>query len=239
MLQQGPVRVHHLSCPYCPIEVLTCQAFQPGLKAGEGGGLVQQSVDPRTHRGHPCFHGYGQTHAIHPFGPEQRLQGCQPIGETAEIGDDVTLYHDVTLGGIAPSVDSESQKRVKRHPTLSDGVIVGSGAQILGPLTVGRNARVGANAVVVKDVPDGVTVVGIPAKPVDTAPALGDTFAAYGTPTVDTPAREERAIAGLLDEVSALRRRVEELENEQDRRGVPTPPVAGEDSDVESDAPHR
>ncbi len=161
------------------------------------------------------------------------------IGETAEIGDDVTLYHDVTLGGIAPSVDSESQKRVKRHPTLSDGVIVGSGAQILGPLTVGRNARVGANAVVVKDVSDGVTVVGIPAKPVDTAPALGDTFAAYGTPTVDTPAREERAIAGLLDEVSALRRRVEELENEQDRRGVPTPPDAGEDSDVESDAPHR
>src|SRR3546814_1154554 len=74
------------------------------------------------------------------------------VGETAEIGDGVTLYHDVTLGGVAPSVDSESQRNRKRHPTLGDGVIVGSGAQILGPITVGDYARVGANAVVTKDV---------------------------------------------------------------------------------------
>jgi serine O-acetyltransferase len=161
------------------------------------------------------------------------------IGETAEIGDDVTLYHGVTLGGIAPSVDSESQKQVKRHPTLLDGAIVGSGAQVLGPVTVGRNARVGANAVVVKDVPEGVTVVGIPAKPADSVSAAGDSFAAYGTPTDDLPAREERAIAGLLNEVSALRRRVEELENEQAQRGVGTPPEAGEDTDIETDRPHR
>src|SRR3546814_14749898 len=72
------------------------------------------------------------------------------VGETAEIGDGVTLYHDVTLGGVAPSVDSESQRNRKRHPTLGDGVIVGSGAQILGPITVGDYARVGANAVVTR-----------------------------------------------------------------------------------------
>ena len=80
------------------------------------------------------------------------------IGETAEIGDGVTLYHDVTLGGVAPSVDSDSQRNQKRHPTLEDGVIVGSGAQILGPITVGACARVGANAVVTKNVPAGATV---------------------------------------------------------------------------------
>jgi serine O-acetyltransferase len=159
------------------------------------------------------------------------------IGETAEIGDDVTIYHGVTLGGIAPSVDSETQKQVKRHPTVLDGAIIGSGAQVLGPITVGRNARVGANAVVVKDVPGGVTVVGIPAKPADATGASPDRFTAYGTPTGDTPAREERAIAGLLDEVSALRRRVEELEKEQAQRGVPGSSEASEGTDVETDAP--
>ncbi len=86
------------------------------------------------------------------------------IGETAEIGADVTLYHDVTLGGIAPSIDSSSQVDQKRHPTLEDGVIIGSGAQILGPITVGKGARVGANAVALKDIPAGVSVVGIPAR---------------------------------------------------------------------------
>jgi serine O-acetyltransferase len=159
------------------------------------------------------------------------------IGETAEIGDDVTLYHGVTLGGIAPSVDSVMQKQVKRHPTLFEGAIIGSGAQVLGPITVGRNARVGANAVVVKNVPDGVTVVGIPAKPTDAASASPEGFTAYGTPTMDTPAREERAIAGLLDEVSALRRRVEELEKEQAQRVGPGPTEVSDDADVETDAP--
>src|SRR5215831_18952770 len=80
------------------------------------------------------------------------------IGETAEIGDDVTLYQGVTLGGVAPSVNSAAQVHRKRHPTLRNGVIVGSGAQVLGPITVGEGARVGANAVVVADVPPGVTV---------------------------------------------------------------------------------
>jgi serine O-acetyltransferase len=136
------------------------------------------------------------------------------IGETAEIGDNVTLYHGSTLGGIAPSVDSEAQKNVKRHPTILDGAIIGSGAQVLGPVTVGRNARVGANAVVVKDVPDGCTVVGIPAHPVPSSTCSGDAFAAYGTPTEDIPDPDEKAIGAMLNEISTLRVRVQELERE-------------------------
>jgi len=136
------------------------------------------------------------------------------IGETSSIGDDVTLYHDVTLGGVAPSVDSDSQRNQKRHPTLEDGVIVGSGAQILGPITVGSNARVGANAVVTKDVPSCATVVGIPGKVIQPAAKREEqpAFVAYGTPTGDLPDPVARAIEGLLDEVSNLRARVAELE---------------------------
>jgi serine O-acetyltransferase len=77
------------------------------------------------------------------------------IGETAEIGDDVMLYHDVTLGG-------RSLQRVKRHPTIGNGVVIGAGARVLGPVTIGSNVQIGANAVVVHDVPDDVVVVGIP-----------------------------------------------------------------------------
>ncbi|MGE0256768.1 MAG: serine O-acetyltransferase [Alphaproteobacteria bacterium] len=136
------------------------------------------------------------------------------IGETAELGDDVTLYHDVTLGGIAPSIDSAAQRNVKRHPTLEDGVIVGSGAQILGPITVHRNARVGANAVVVKDVPQGCTVVGIPAKPVLSAGCSADEFTAYGTPTDDLPDPVAQRLGALFEQVNALHARIGELERE-------------------------
>ncbi len=160
------------------------------------------------------------------------------IGETAHIGDDVTLYHGVTLGGVAPSVDSHSQREQKRHPTLEDGVIVGSGAQVLGPITVGRCARVGANAVATKDVPECTTVVGIPAKAVTTRrqPADKDPgFVAYGTPTGDVPDPVSRAIDGLLGEVQSLRARVGELEQQVERGGdidpigveSPTEEVAG------------
>ena len=86
------------------------------------------------------------------------------IGETSEIGDNVTIYHAVTLGGSSPSIDSERQRHEKRHPTIGDDVVIGSGAQIIGPIKVGKCARIAANAVVVKDVPDNATMVGIPAK---------------------------------------------------------------------------
>jgi serine O-acetyltransferase len=91
------------------------------------------------------------------------------IGETAEIRDNVTIYHMVTLGGISPSINSNDQRNIKRHPTLMDNVVVGSGAQILGPVIVGKNAKIGSNAVVTKDVPDNAVMIGIPAKNVGTA----------------------------------------------------------------------
>ncbi len=145
------------------------------------------------------------------------------IGETSEIGDDVTLYHGVTLGGVAPSVDSHSQRNTKRHPTLERGVIVGSGAQILGPIIVGENARVGANAVVTKDVPEGATVVGIPGRvlqPRQRQTEEEPPFVAYGTPTGDIPDPVARALEGLLDEVHSLRARVNRLEEQTEGAGL-------------------
>ena len=90
------------------------------------------------------------------------------IGETSEIGNNVTIYHNVTLGGIAPSINSNDQRNTKRHPTLEDNVVVGSGAQILGPIIIKKNSLVGANAVVTKDVPENAVMIGIPAKNVGT-----------------------------------------------------------------------
>ena len=106
------------------------------------------------------------------------------IGETSEIGDNVTIYHMVTLGGIAPSINSNDQRNIKRHPTIEDEVVVGSGAQVLGPVTVGRCAKIGANAVITKDVPEKAVMVGIPAKNVGLA---NSEFKPYGiTPDSDT-----------------------------------------------------
>ena len=99
------------------------------------------------------------------------------IGETSEIGDNVTIYHMVTLGGISPSIDSDNQRNVKRHPTLKDNVVVGSGAQVLGPVVVGKNAKIGANAVVTKDVPENAVMLGIPAKNVG---STTEEFKPYG-----------------------------------------------------------
>ena len=106
------------------------------------------------------------------------------IGETSDIGDNVTIYHMATLGGISPSINSDDQRNTKRHPTLMDNVVVGSGAQILGPVTIGKNAKIGANAVVTKDVPQNAIMVGIPAKDVGTA---SSEFKPYGiAPGSDT-----------------------------------------------------
>ena len=108
------------------------------------------------------------------------------IGETSEIGDNVTIYHMATLGGISPSVNSNEQRNIKRHPTLKDNVVVGSGAQILGPVTVGKNAKIGANAVVTKDVPENAVMVGIPAKNVGVTSGSDENFKPYGiTPESD------------------------------------------------------
>jgi len=106
------------------------------------------------------------------------------IGETSDIGDNVTIYHMATLGGIAPSINSNNQRNIKRHPTIKDDVVIGSGAQVLGPVTVGRCAKIGANAVITKDVPEKAVMVGIPAKNVGLADSE---FKPYGiTPDSDT-----------------------------------------------------
>ncbi len=137
------------------------------------------------------------------------------IGETAKIGADVTLYHDVTLGGVAPSVDSHTQVGLKRHPTLEDHVIVGSGAQILGPIVVGAHARVGANSVVTKDVPSSVTAVGIPARVImPHEKEQTRKFRAYATPSDDCPDPLVQSIEALRQHVVALSTRIEELEAE-------------------------
>ena len=110
------------------------------------------------------------------------------IGETSEIGDNVTIYHATTLGGISPSIKSEEQRDVKRHPTLKNNVVVGSGAQVLGPIIVGENAKIGANAVVTKDVPANAVMVGIPAKNINEDGSKTDTsFKPYGVKVDDIP----------------------------------------------------
>lgn len=141
------------------------------------------------------------------------------IGETAEIGDDVTLYHSVTLGGVDPSAGEGG----KRHPSLGDGVIVGAGAQVLGPVKVGARARIGANAVVTKDVPEGATMVGIPARValIDGKRAK-QSFVAYGTPCEDMFDPESQKVELLRCELENLRRRLDALEGHDSRAGDKT-----------------
>ncbi len=149
------------------------------------------------------------------------------IGETAEIGDDVTLYHDVTLGGVAPSVNSAAQVGHKRHPTLGNGVIIGAGAQVLGPITVGADARVGANAVVVQDVASCVAVVGIPAKEIKPQKKAGE-FVAYGTPTgSNVPDPVARALEAMAEQVAQLQQRLAMLENQAGEAAQPGKPAIG------------
>ena len=117
------------------------------------------------------------------------------VGETATIGDDVTIYHGVTLGGL-------SGKPGKRHPDIDDGAVIGAGAQVLGPIRIGRGAKIGANAVVVVDVAPDITVIGIPARPLGT-PSEGPT-AGYGLPTTPCDPVSEQ-FAELRAEIAALR----------------------------------
>jgi len=135
--------------------------------------------------------------------------GFTVIGETAEIGDNVTIYQNVTLGGTNPSDGVPG----KRHPTVCDDVVIGSGAQVLGPITIGKGAKIGANSVVTRDVPEGATMVGIPAKAVlvdatDATPG----FLPYGTPCSEIA---DPVLARLCE----LEREIERLRNE--RRATP------------------
>ena len=153
--------------------------------------------------------------------------GFTVIGETAEIGDTVTIYQCVTLGGTNPANGVGG----KRHPTLQDGAIIGSGAQILGPITVGRRARVGANAVVTEDVPDGVTMVGVKAHSTQMLEqAGGREFLPYGTPCKEPCADEvelaTQRLEALEGEVAALREQVAVLLSARDAAGGGARPSA-------------
>jgi serine O-acetyltransferase len=146
------------------------------------------------------------------------------IGETAELGDDVTLYQGVTLGG------TSLVRGQKRHPTIGNGVIVSSGAQVLGPFRVGDGARIGAQAVVLSEVPPGATMVGIPARPVGaraSQPQQKPEFQPYAV-CGDVPDPVARALNGLLDEVTNLKARIAELEQERAIERPVLEPASGE-----------
>lgn len=143
--------------------------------------------------------------------------GFTVIGETAEIGNDVTIYQNVTLGGTNPTNGIAG----KRHPSIADGVIIGSGAQVLGPIRVGPRARIGANAVVTKDVPDGATMTGIPARPtLVEAEQYAKDFVPYGTPCSEICDPQGQKIDQLQGEVERLRQRIAELAAEREGAGA-------------------
>ena len=144
------------------------------------------------------------------------------IGETAIIGDDCTLYHGVTLGGT-------TWDKGKRHPTLHNGVVIGAGAKVLGPIEIGAGARVGSNSVVLKPVPAGATVVGIPGHIMDTLPQTAKTerdkiaskmgFDAYGT-TADMPDPVANAINRMLDHIHLLDKQIETMQKALNDAGI-------------------
>ena len=133
------------------------------------------------------------------------------IGETSIIGNNVTIYHGVTLGGTSPSEDSVSQINTKRHPTIGNNVIIGSGAQVLGPISVGDNSKIGSNSVVTKNIEENMSVVGIPAR--HTSKSLDDSenFAAYGL----TSGKDSRktVVENLIKDNEILKKRIEDIES--------------------------
>jgi serine O-acetyltransferase len=142
------------------------------------------------------------------------------IGETSEIGDNVTMYHGVTLGGTDPANGIAG----KRHPTLSDHSIIGSGSQVLGPVIVGERARIGANAVVTKDVPAGAVMIGIPARAtlID-AKEYQKSFVPYGTPCSETYDPATQKLEVLQCEMESMRKRLSELMDERATNKPDTP----------------
>lgn len=145
------------------------------------------------------------------------------IGETAEIGDNVTLYQGVTLGGV-------SLDKGKRHPTIEDDVVIGAGAAVLGPFRVGRGARIGSNAVVLKEVPPGATMVGVPARIVGPRPVREQerkAFPAYGTEPGELPDPVVQAIERLNGRIAELEQRIEQLCATQDREAPAEPESEG------------
>ena len=135
------------------------------------------------------------------------------IGETSIIGKNVTIYQQATLGGISPSLDSMSQRNLKRHPTIEDNVIVGSGAQILGPIVIGKNSRIGSNAVVLKDVPENITYVGIPARKIESK-NLSEKFKAYGISEGKMDDPNKKSILALFSEIHNLNEKIDSLKSQ-------------------------
>ena len=138
------------------------------------------------------------------------------IGETAEVGENVTIYQGVTLGGVMPSIESDAQRNQKRHPTIGNHVIIGSGAQILGPINIGDYARVGANSVVSKDVPSNVTVAGVPAREFSKSSKL-EKFKAYAVSTNEIDPREQ-TLNLLIEKVKILEKKIKSLENNKNKK---------------------
>jgi serine O-acetyltransferase len=146
--------------------------------------------------------------------------GFVVIGETARIGDDVTIYQCVTLGGTSP----DNGVAGKRHPTIGDGAIIGSGAQVLGPILVGARARIGANAVVTRDVPEGAVMVGIPARPtvIEGGAAPAPRFMPYGTRCSEVFDPQTQKLELMRCELETMRKRLDALlaEEEAGRTGA-------------------
>ena len=140
------------------------------------------------------------------------------IGETTEIGENVTIYQGVTLGGIMPSVESDSQRNQKRHPTVGNNVIIGSGAQILGAINIGDDARIGANSVVSRDVPANVTVAGVPAREFARS-AKKETFKPYAVSDSDADPRE-KALVSLLKKVENLEKKIKKFESDNKSKNL-------------------